>query len=75
MEPFTVALFKKTKYSDMEICRLQTGYKMQTEDKMQTGGELGIFHKFLPSHSHMIVLVDNINVEASHFHQFWMPTA
>ena len=22
------------------------GYKMQTEDKMQTGGELGIFYKF-----------------------------
>jgi hypothetical protein len=42
---------------------------MQTEDKMQTGGELGIFYKFLPSHSHVIVLVDNINVEASHFHQ------
>jgi hypothetical protein len=45
------------------------GYKMQTEDKMQTGGELGIFYKFPPSHSHVIVLVDNINVEASHFHQ------
>jgi hypothetical protein len=38
---------------------------MQTEDKMQTGGELGIFYKFPPSHSHVIVLVDNINVEAS----------
>jgi hypothetical protein len=45
------------------------GYKMQTEDKMQTGGELGIFYKFSPNHSHVIVLVDNINVEASHFHQ------
>ena len=33
------------------------GYKMQTEDKMQTGGELGIFYKFPPSHSHVIVLV------------------
>ena len=42
---------------------------MQTEDKMQTGGELGIFYKFPPSHSHVIVLVDNITVEASHFHQ------
>ena len=31
---------------------------MQTEDKMQTGGELGIFYKFPPSHSHVIVLVD-----------------
>ena len=30
---------------------------MQTEDKMQTGGELGIFYKFPPSHSHVIVLV------------------
>ena len=53
------------------ICRLRTadcrpdwvqnsdwGYKMQTEDKMQTGGELGIFYKFPPSHSHVIVLVD-----------------
>jgi hypothetical protein len=36
----------------------RTGYKMQTEDKMQTGGELGIFYKFPPSHSHVIVLVD-----------------
>jgi hypothetical protein len=36
---------------------------------MQTGGELRIFYKFPPSHSHVIVLVDNINVEASHFHQ------
>jgi hypothetical protein len=45
------------------------GYKMQTEDKMQTGGELGLFYKFPPSHSHVIVLVDNINFEASHFHQ------
>ena len=25
---------------------------------MQTGGELGIFYKFPPSHSHVIVLVD-----------------
>jgi hypothetical protein len=25
---------------------------------MQTGGEKGIFYKFPPSHSHMIVLVD-----------------
>jgi hypothetical protein len=53
------------------ICRLVTadcrpdwvqnadwGYKMQTEDKMQTEGELGIFYKFPPSHSHVIVLVD-----------------
>jgi hypothetical protein len=31
---------------------------MQTEDKMQTGGELGIFYKLPPSHSHVIVLVD-----------------
>ena len=31
---------------------------MQTEDKIQTGGELGIFYKFPPSHSHVIVLVD-----------------
>jgi hypothetical protein len=31
---------------------------MQTEDKMQTGGELGIFYKFPPSHSHVIILVD-----------------
>ena len=29
---------------------------MQTEDKMQTGGELGIFYKFPPSHSHVIVV-------------------
>jgi hypothetical protein len=42
---------------------------MQTEDKRQTGGELGIFYKFPPSHSHVIVPVDNINVEASHCHQ------
>jgi hypothetical protein len=43
---------------------------MQTEDKMQTGGELGIFYKFPPSHSHVIVLVYILlNVEASHFHQ------
>ena len=51
------------------ICRLQTadrtGYKMQTEDKMQTGGELGIFHKFPQIPSHVIALVDNINVEAT----------
>jgi hypothetical protein len=73
---------KSIQYSVSIICRLQTvdcrpdwvqnadwGYKMQTEDKMQTGGELGIFYKYPPSHSHVIVLVDNINVEASHFHQ------
>ena len=40
---------------------------MQTGDKMQTGGELGIFYKFPPSHSHVIVLVYILlNVEASH---------
>ena len=40
---------------------------MQTEDEMQTGGELGIFYKFPPSHSHVIVLVDILMliVEAS----------
>jgi hypothetical protein len=36
---------------------------MQTGDKMQTGGELGIFYKFPPSHSHVIVLVDNIKMD------------
>ena len=46
------------------------GYKMQTEDKMQTGGELGIFYKFPPSHSHVIVLVDILMLKLdSHFHQ------
>jgi hypothetical protein len=35
---------------------------MQTEDKMQTGGELGIFYKFPPSHSHVIVLVDILSM-------------
>jgi hypothetical protein len=36
---------------------------MQTGDKMQTGGELGIFYKCPPSHSHVIVLVDNIKMD------------
>jgi hypothetical protein len=32
------------------------GYKMQSEDKMQTGGELGIFYKFPNSAKTQIIL-------------------
>ena len=35
------------------------GYKMQTEDKMQTGGELGIFYKCLEHH----YLVENVKTK------------